>query len=135
MRRVLLTAIGIVAFATIGFAQKTGAHLLSEPVCTLTGDTITCTGGAAAGLGNQPVTVSADVAAGCAVKPGTNEPGGHAQDQSEPLQPRGGRINFPSFELSADCPPGLNPTFGTVVTYTIRTDGGVLVFSFTVNVT
>jgi hypothetical protein len=135
MRRVLFTVISIVALATIGFAQKSGAHLLEEPVCTLSGDTVVCEGGAAAGLGNQPVTVSADVPAGCETRPGSNQPRGHAQDQSEPITPRAGRINFPTFELSANCPAGLNPAFGDKVTYTIRSAGGVLVFRFTVDVT
>jgi hypothetical protein len=139
MRRVLLTGgfvvISIVALTTLGFAQKSGAHLLEEPVCTLSGDTIICEGGSAAGLGNQPVTVSADVPAGCEVRPGTNEPRGHAQEESEPIQPRGGRINFPTFNLTADCPSGLNPTFGDEVTYTILNGDGVLVLTFTVEVT
>lgn len=138
MYRPLLTgALGVAvvaAMSTLALAQKPGAHVLEEPVCTLdTGSTsITCENGSAAGLGNQAVIVSASVPAGCQVKPGTNDPPGHAQFTSEPIQPRGGRINFPTFTLSADCPPGLVPTIGTVVTYEIRRGDGTLVLTFQV---
>jgi len=93
---------------------------------------ITCVGGSAAGLGNQPVIVTASADAGCETRPGNIEPAGHAQFTSEPIEPRGGRIDFPTFTLTADCPPGLNPVIGTTVTYTILTDNGELVFTFTV---
>jgi hypothetical protein len=129
------TVLGFIAIATVALAQKSGAHLLESPVCTESGGTVTCTGGSAAGLGNQPVTVSADVPAGCETKPGSNQPPGHAQAQSQPIQPRGGRINFPTLTLSADCPPGLNPVIGDTVTFTILTETGQLVFTFTVPVT
>src|SRR5215203_4609791 len=139
MRKKLLAlgiaTLGVVAFTSPAIAQKPGAHLLSEPVCTITDGSITCVGGSAAGLGNQPVVVTADVPAGCETKPGSNEPPGHAQATSEPIQPRGGRIDFPTFTLTADCPPGLIPVIGTTVTYTILTTGGILVFTFQVTAT
>jgi hypothetical protein len=141
MRKILLvssaTILTVVALTAVALAQKSGAHLNEDPVCTLSADgsTITCTGGTAAGLGNQPVTVSASAPAGCETKPGNNQPAGHAQESSEPIQPRGGRIDFPDFTLTADCPPGLNTVLGTTVTYTILTTDGVLVFTFTVTAT
>jgi hypothetical protein len=123
-----------VAWTTGALAQKAGAHLLSEPVCTLSSDgtTISCTGGSVAGLGNQAVIVTATAPAGCGTKPDSNNPPGHAQFTSEPIQPHAGRINLPSFTLTADCPPGLVPFIGTTVTYTITTEDGTLVFTFQV---
>ena len=136
MRKVLLrsavTIIGLVALTSIGLAQKPGAHVLEDPVCTINDGTITCTGGSAAGLGNQAVIVSASAPAGCSTRPDSNNPPGHAQFTSAPIQPRGGRINFPTFTLSADCPPGLNSFIGSVVTYEIRTGAGALVLTFQV---
>ena len=138
MRRMLLGSAVVIltgfAWTTGALAQKAGAHVLESPVCTLSsnGSSITCTGGSAAGLGNQPVAVSASCPAGCSTKPGSNDPSGHAQFQSEPIQPRGGRINFPTFTLSADCPPGLVSFVGTTITYTITTAGGGLVLTFQV---
>lgn len=140
MRKMLLgsgvAVLSFAAFTTIALAQKPGAHVLEEPVCTLNDSTsISCTNGSAAGLGNQAVIVSASAPAGCSTRPDSNDPPGHAQFTSEPIQPRGGRINFPDFTLSADCPPGLNPFIGTVVTYEIRTGDGTLVLSFQVTAT
>ena len=137
MRKLLCIA-GLTVVATVvatTFAAAQNAHLLSSPVCTLSGTTVVCTGGKAAGLGNAPVTVSADIAAGCETRSGSNQPSGHAQAQSAPIQPRGGRINFPTLTLSADCPPGLNPVFGSTVTYTILDAEGNVVLTFTVPVT
>ena len=139
MRKMLLAGVLVVLVAvtmtTTTLAQKPGAHLLSEPVCTISGGTVSCSGGSAAGLGNQPVTVSATVDAFCQTRPGNNQPAGHNQFQSAPIQPKGGRIDFPSFTITPDCPPGLNPVVGNVVTYTILTEGGALVFTFTVTAT
>jgi len=139
MRKILwasgLAVMVVMAVTNVGLAQKAGAHLLSEPVCTISGGTVTCTGGSAAGLGNQPVVVSASVDAGCQTRPGNNEPAGHTQFTSAPIQPKGGRIDFPTITLSPDCPGGLNPVIGNIVTYTILTEGGVLVFTFTVTAT
>ena len=139
MRKMLLASVlAVVAAATVtdlALAQKPGAHLLREPVCTLSGGTLSCSGGSAAGLGNQPVIVSASVDAFCQTRPGNNQPAGHNQFASQPISPKGGRIDFPSFTISPDCPPGLNPVVGNIVTYTILTEGGALVFTFTVTAT
>jgi hypothetical protein len=132
-----IAVMGIAAMTTIALAQKSGAHVGEEPVCTLSADgtSITCVGGYAAGLGNQAVIVSASAPAGCGTKPGSNNPPGHAQFTSEPIQPRGGRINLPTFTISADCPAGLVAFIGTEVTYEIRTGSGGLVLTFTVTAT
>ena len=136
MRKMLslsaVTILALVVVTGVALAQKPGAHVLTEPVCTIDNGTITCTGGAGAGLGNQAVIVSASAPAGCGTKPNSNNPPGHAQFTSEPIDPRAGRINFPTFTLSADCPPGLVSFIGTVVTYEVRTASGVLILSFTV---
>src|SRR5215212_11215411 len=63
-------------------------------VCTLNANqTVTCSG-SVAGLGNQAVVVTLDVDFACATRGNANQPGGHLQSVSAPIQPRNGRINF-----------------------------------------
>jgi hypothetical protein len=124
----VITALVLTASAAFA-APKPGAHWVTEPVCTVSGDgsSVSCTSGSVAGLGNEPVMFTASVPAGCSTRPDSNNPPGHAQFGPIEIQPRGGRINTPAFTLSADCPPGLNSFVGDEVTFTIfRSDGSVV---------
>jgi|SRR5918994_2324556 hypothetical protein len=86
-----------------------------------TGDpAVQCTG-AIAGLGGADrVTISIDADLACQTRSGSNEPGGHLQATSEPLDVRGGKVTFAETTASADCPPGLNPVVGETATITVR---------------
>jgi hypothetical protein len=115
-------------FFTRAFAQN--PHFVGEPSCVLNpaGDTVVCAG-KIAGVGTEPTAVGIEIDGGCANKPG-HEPGGHVQSVSEPIDPRGGRINFRE-DASVDCPPGLTPVFGDAATIFIiqggeRTDVGTV---------
>jgi hypothetical protein len=126
MKRLLLplvlAAVVAALFAAPAVAQN--PHFVKTPTCTLSSDgtTVTCTGGKIAGVGTVPTQVGIDVAGGCANKPG-HEPRGHVQAVSQPITPKGGNIVFGSLSATADCPPGLSPVFGDVVTYFIVQDG------------
>jgi hypothetical protein len=51
------------------------------------------------------------------------KPKGHRQSVSAPITPKGGNIVFQPLSVSADCPPGLNPKFGTSVQFFIVQNG------------
>jgi hypothetical protein len=87
MRRVIFVA--LLSVAMLGFASPAqavtnfsnapqGAHYAngaSEPVCTVSGTTVTCTGTAIAGVGNTNATVELDVTStisGVCHNPGVN---------------------------------------------------------------
>jgi hypothetical protein len=113
----------VVAIAPSAIASN--PHFVNTPTCSLTngGTTVTCTGGKIAGVGTEPTFVGIDVAAGCATSGNGNEPKGHKQAVTGPITPKGGNITFGSLSVSADCPPGLNPVFGTTVQYFIVQNG------------
>ena len=143
MRRLLLAVLGALGMlvglvAVAGTAQAANPHPVpSNPiVCTLNPDqTVSCAGGIA-GLGTGAVTVTVDVAFGCETRSGSNQPGGHVQAVSEPIQPRSGRINFSLTTGPADCPPGLNPVVGDTATITVRSAAtGEVLFTTTVPIT
>jgi len=128
MKRYLALGV-VVAAVAVGWAttaQAANPHFVQgTPTCTLStdGTTVTCTGGKIAGVGTEPTQVGIDVAAGCATSGNGNEPRGHRQAVSAPITPKGGNIVFPSLSVSADCPPGLNPVFGTTVQFFIVQNG------------
>jgi hypothetical protein len=125
----------LAATATATLAAKTsgsGIHFIGEPVCTVQGDQVVCSG-SLAGVGTAPTVVEVDVAAGCANKPG-HEPPGHATGSTGPIQPRGGRINFNTATDPLDCPPGLTEVFGDTATINVF-QGGNLVFSADIPIT
>jgi hypothetical protein len=124
--KVLALASTVMAL-TVAPALAASPHFIPNrtPTCSLNqaGDTVTCTGGKIAGVGTEPTQVGIDVAAGCATKGNGNEPKGHEQEVSAPINPKGGNITFGQLSVSADCPPGLNPVFGSTVQFFIVQDG------------
>jgi hypothetical protein len=115
----------VVAAVTAAGAVAANPHFVRTPTCSLSNDgaTVTCTGGKIAGVGTEPTQVGIDVAAGCATSGNGNEPKGHRQAVSEPITPKGGNIVFGELSVSADCPPGLNPVFGSSVQFFIVQNG------------
>src|SRR5919201_1440495 len=105
----LALAIAAVAAAS---ALAQNPHFVRTPTCSVTNGTLTCTGGKIAGVGTEPTQVGIDVAAGCATRGNENQPKGHVQTLSAPIQPKGGNITFGPLSVAPDCPPGLNPVFG-----------------------
>jgi hypothetical protein len=142
MKRLLLAVLGalglLVGMVTMaGSAQAAPHEVTSNPiVCTLNPDqTVTCAGGIA-GLGTGAVIITTDVAFACETRSGSNQPGGHLQAVSAPIQPRSGRVNFNLTTGPADCPPGLNPVVGDTATITVRSAAtGEVLFTTTVPIT
>jgi len=118
---IVLAVVGLTATSAIA----SNPHFVKTPTCSLSNDgtTVTCTGGKIAGVGTEPTQVGIDVAAGCATSGNGNEPKGHAQAVSAPITPKGGNIVFGPLSVSADCPPGLNPVFGSSVQFFIIQNG------------
>jgi hypothetical protein len=116
----LLAAVGLVLAGT-GAAMAARAHeVVNDPItCVLNANnTVTCSG-SVAGLGNQAVVAQVDADFACETRPGNNQPGGHIQGKTEPIQTRNGRITFSVTSGPASCPPGLNPVVGDFATVTI----------------
>jgi len=91
------------------------------PQCSIRGDVLECTGGHVAGLGGDAESVELVVNVACATKsPKQQQPPGHATSGPVPLPEEDptGQIALPDFTVDADCPPGLNATFGTTGTLT-----------------
>jgi hypothetical protein len=136
----MLRKIGIIAVLSLIVAAISAVPALAanphevtnDPiVCTLNADqTVTCAG-SVAGLGNQAVIAQVDADFACETRSGSNQPGGHLQAQSEPIQTRSGRITFSETTGPADCPPGLNPVVGETATVTIFDLAGNVLFTKT----
>jgi hypothetical protein len=150
MRRRTIVALAVAALfvtmsASASLADKPGAGWKdgNTPVCTLTVEgvqtsggnlgkggsaVVTCTEGKVAGLGNQPVLFQATMPGGC-VNSGDHEPPGHFQTGQVPIDPRGGHIVTPSFDLTVSCPNGQFLVVGDTVTYLITNQAGEVVFT------
>src|SRR5829696_5813181 len=83
------------ALAAVPALAVSPHEVTNDPiVCTLNADqTVTCAG-SVAGLGNQAVIAQVEADFACETRSGANQPGGHLQAQSEPIQTRSGRITF-----------------------------------------
>ena len=134
-RLLTLLAVFATAFAlTAGPAAAASAHeVTNDPIrCVLSsnGTTVTCSG-SVAGLGNQVVVARVDVKFACATRGNANEPGGHLQAKSNPIQTRNGRITFSVTTGPAKCPPGLIPVVGKTATVTLLNSAGSVLFQTT----
>src|SRR5829696_2125833 len=93
--------------------------------CTLNGagTAVTC-GGELAGLGNVDfIQVQLDLDAGCATRGNENEPPGHFQVVSGPIEvDENGRASF-DVTAAPDCPRGLNEVFGETAVITVTEFG------------
>jgi hypothetical protein len=99
------------------------------PQCSVEGDTLVCTGGHVAGVGGEAESVELVVDVACATKsPKKQEPPGHATSGLVPIEEDPtGQIALPTLTVPADCPPGLNATFGDTGTLIFRdADQGVI---------
>jgi hypothetical protein len=106
--------------------------IVCNEVQTAAGPAVQCSG-AIAGLGGaERVTISIDAALACETRSGSNQPGGHLQATSEPLDVRGGKVTFDETTQAASCPPGLNPGVGETATITVREfPSGTVLATFT----
>jgi hypothetical protein len=110
-----------------------------DPIeCTLSGANltrVTC-GGTVAGLGNVSqiiATVEADFA--CETRSGSNQPGGHVQGDTDPINVRNGSVTFSVDSGPARCPRGLNPVVGDTALVTIEDLQGNVLFQKEVPIT
>jgi hypothetical protein len=87
--------------------------------------TVICSG-TAVGLGNDAVVVQVDVAFACETRSGSNQPGGHIQDDTGPIEPDEGRVEFEVPVGPAKCPRGLNPVVGDTAILTILSEDEIL---------
>ena len=111
-------------FAGVGTANAARPHTVPS------GDAITCTvndadlsvtcTGELAGLGNvKLINVHVETGFACATRGNANQPGGHVQGDSGPIQVNNGRATFTVDTGPASCPPGLNPVVGATSTITV----------------
>jgi hypothetical protein len=118
----------VAAFAAVP-ALAVNPHFTSEPVCTASGGTVTCTGGKVAGLGNQPVRVFYTGTFRCLTKSGSNMPPGQTRTPAVTITPKGGSINLPDRTLTENCPGTQRPVAPTSVTLVIQNLAGQTIFS------
>ena len=134
MRRIGIIAVVslmALAIAAVPALAASPHEVPRDPItCTLNQDmTVTCDG-TVAGLGNvSRVTTEIDVPFGCATRGNMNQPRGHVQGTSGPLQVRNGRVTFSVTAGPAVCPNGLNPAVGDFATVTISDLGGNVLFT------
>jgi hypothetical protein len=139
MRKIgIIAALSLMALALAAVpALAASPHeVTNDPItCVLNqNQTVTCSG-SVAGLGNRAVIARVDVDFACATRGNANQPGGHLQSNSEPIQTRNGRITFSVTTAgSASCPPGLNPVVGRTATVSILTLGGRVLYTTTVTI-
>jgi hypothetical protein len=102
-------------------------------VCQEVQNAVECSG-SIAGLGSADrVTITVDASLACETKSGANQPGGHLQATSQPIDVRSGRVNFDVTTSQADCPPGLVPVVGDTATIIVRAfPSGEVLFRTTV---
>jgi hypothetical protein len=128
---VALMAVAIAAVPALAAKPHTNPQT-GEPTCTLNraGTVVTC-GGELAGLGNVDfIQVQLDLDAGCATKRSMHEPPGHFQVVSGPIAvDKNGRATF-SQTAAPDCPPGLNPVFGSTADITVFEAGTTNLLAF-----
>ena len=131
----LLLAFSASAALAINPHEVPSNPIVCTEVATDAGPAVECAG-AIAGLGTGDVIIQTDVALACETRSGSNQPGGHLQATTEPITPRGGRVNFDVTSAAADCPRGLNPVVGETATVTVRSAAtGALLFTTTVPIT
>src|SRR5215218_4207146 len=92
---IAVLALMALALAAVPALAARPHEVTNDPiVCTLNEDqTVTCAG-SVAGLGNEPVSAQVDVDFACATRGNENQPGGHLQAKTEPIQTHQGRITF-----------------------------------------
>jgi hypothetical protein len=123
--------------ATLALASVSGAvspHFTEEPVCTVIatteGPAIQCLGGKVAGLGGEPEAAQLVADLACMTRSGANKPGGHLQSDTVPVTARHGHITLPALTTTAaECPPGLVPVVGPLVTLVIVDAAGEVLFT------
>jgi len=141
MKRFL--ALGVVIAAVAAFPATTAwaanPHTLpnTEITCMeVAGPAVSCSG-SIAGLGSaDSVVIQIDADLACGTRPGNNQPRGHLQATTEPIDVRSGRVNFENVTTdAAECPPGLNPVVGDTATVSVfDADTGALLFSTEVEI-
>src|SRR5215212_3023665 len=136
MRKIgIIAVLSLIALAIAvvpALAAKPGAHEQKKDTITCTvvnnGTQVQCTG-TVSGLGNV-TTANTEVLAdfACSTKPAKNNPPGHLQGDSGPLQVTNGSLTFDVTTGPATCPPGLVPTIGDTATVNIF-NGSTLLYT------
>jgi hypothetical protein len=132
---VLIASFGLLFAGTTSALAANPHEVPKDPIeCTTNGTTVTCSG-SVAGLGNEVVFAVVDADFACETRSGSNQPPGHVQGKSGPIQPRNGRITFSVTTGPASCPRGLNPTIGDFATVTLIDAQGDVLFTKRVRIT
>jgi hypothetical protein len=141
VKRFLVLGLAVAAVAAIPATSALAANphqvphneITCQQVGPASAPAVNCSG-SIAGLGSaDAVVIQIDAALACSTRKGNNEPGGHLQATTEPIPPKGGRVNFNETTDSAECPNGLNPVVGDTATITVRdADTGAVLFTTTV---
>jgi hypothetical protein len=126
----------VTALAAVPALAVNPHEVPNNPIVCTEGDNAVQCAGSIAGLGTGAVIIQVDVALACETRSGSNQPGGHLQATTEPITPRGGRVNFDVTTEAADCPRGLNPVVGEEATVNVFSAAtGALLFTTTVDIT
>jgi hypothetical protein len=121
MKRFLVLGVVVAAVAAVPATWAANPHEVphNEITCQQFGLAVNCFG-SIAGLGSaDSVVIQIDADVACSTRPGNNQPKGHLQAKTEPIEPKGGRVNFDETTDSASCPNGLNPVVGDEATITV----------------
>jgi hypothetical protein len=109
--------------------------IVCTEVQTPQGPAVQCTG-AIAGLGTGAVIIQVVADLACETRSGSNQPGGHLQGTTKPIEPEHGRVDFDVTTAAAKCPRGLNPVVGESATVNvIDPETGDILFTTTVPIT
>jgi hypothetical protein len=138
MKRLLLLGIVVAAVAAVPATSALAGNphqVNNNPItCEQVGLAVSCSG-SIAGLGTaDAVTIEIDAALACETRKGNNQPGGHLQATSQPIEPKSGRVNFEDVTTeSASCPNGLRPVVGDFATVRVLDfPSGEVLFTTTV---
>jgi len=128
----MLRKLGIIAVLSFMVVALAAAPALARNPHTLPNEGIVCTtvqvqgdpavqcSGSIAGLGSaDQVIIQIDASLACETRQGNNQPGGHLQATTEPIDVESGRVNFDETTTAAECPPGLNPVVGETATVSV----------------
>jgi hypothetical protein len=120
VKRFLVLGVVVAAVAAVAVTSawaRNPHEVNNNPIeCRQVGTAVNCSG-SIAGLGTaDAVVIQIDASLACETRKGNNQPGGHLQATSEPIEPKSGRVNFNETTGSASCPNGLRPVVGDTAT-------------------
>jgi hypothetical protein len=122
----LITLVAVGMSATVATAQN--PHFVGDQQCLRTFERNTCQvccSGKIAGVGETPFSVAVDIEGGCITLSGSNEPPGHLQTTTGPIEPSGGNIVYQNVCVTLKCPGELDLFLDTTASISLlEVEGG-----------